>query len=740
MELVGQLSLGPSPACSVAGISVRVNDVWGYDSPSGTPLALVGLCDGTAIVDVTDPTNPTLLSTVPGPKSVWRDIKTFNQFAYIVHDILDASETNPAIGVQIVDLEDPTFPVVATLSDGFNRAHNLFIDTSRGHLYVANWKPASLLVAPGFLHPEEEHPAGGNGIRIYDLNASPTAPPFLGEWNQCNVHDLSVQGNVVYLACLRQGLWFVDVSDPTAPVTLDSFTYTQDTGGSPQTNYTHNVWPSGDGSFAVVTDEEKDQRVKFIEIPSFASPAVVSEYEALPAILAHNAFIRGDFTYISYYSEGVVVLESSDPSAVCELGYYDTYLLPVGPGATDGFRGAWGIYPYTASGLIYVSDISAGLYVLRFDPPSRAPIDLSLVLDVSGSMASTAIGGTTPKIEVLKDAVELFVEVWRPFTVPGDRLGIVYFESNVETAFIDGSISTPFCSYHKAFVTDVRGRFTGNLTALGGGLLTAVRSFEDTPKPRVVILVTDGMQNVSPMVVEAGIEAIFFDLGDTLVEDPGTGTWTLVPDAASAVAALKARGIRLGIITNVPSTWTRADLEARLESPEFLDEFEVIVLSSEAPAQKPDPAIYTHALSLLPNPPPVSHVAFVTETPEHIIGTNAMGEPVGAQAVGMVGILKAPGTSPDADHMVPNLTSIIPTRCYRCPKGLVCTRSQASPASQGRPSPTWALQFTQLASEPRRAAVGKSCLWIWPQKPEGCIILPAPRMPNCRTLSRTLWS
>ena len=52
--------------------------------------------------------------------------------------------------------------------------------------------------------------------------------------------------------------------------------------------------------------------------------------------------------------------------------------------------------------------------------------------------------------------------------------------------------------------------------------------------------------------------------------------------AAETITELQGMGVRLGIITNVPAGWDIDDLRAILAEPEFLDEFEVVILSSEA--------------------------------------------------------------------------------------------------------------------------------------------------------------
>ena len=59
------------------------SDIWGYVDGGGNEYALVGLNDGTSIVDVTDPANPFEVFFEPGMNSIWRDIKTWDNYAYV---------------------------------------------------------------------------------------------------------------------------------------------------------------------------------------------------------------------------------------------------------------------------------------------------------------------------------------------------------------------------------------------------------------------------------------------------------------------------------------------------------------------------------------------------------------------------------------------------------------------------------------------------------------------------------
>lgn len=133
------------------------------------------------------------------------------------------------------------------------------------------------------------------------------------------------------------------------------------------------------------------------------------------------------------------------------------------------------------------------------------------------------------------------------------------------------------------------------------------------------------------------LQAVFFDLGDTLVEAGPGGLFYVRAGAQETVDALQAAAIQVGVITNVPAGWDREDLEALLDDPGFLDEFDVLVLSSQAPAPKPNPLIYTFAHGQLPIPVPIEASAFVGETIGEI-GNHATAPTAGARAVGMVGI------------------------------------------------------------------------------------------------------
>ena len=64
------------------------NDCWGYVSPSGREYALMGVSNSLNVVEITDPVNPVIIGTIPHSDSLWGDIKTYLDYAYVVNEAL----------------------------------------------------------------------------------------------------------------------------------------------------------------------------------------------------------------------------------------------------------------------------------------------------------------------------------------------------------------------------------------------------------------------------------------------------------------------------------------------------------------------------------------------------------------------------------------------------------------------------------------------------------------------------
>jgi FMN phosphatase YigB (HAD superfamily) len=164
---------------------------------------------------------------------------------------------------------------------------------------------------------------------------------------------------------------------------------------------------------------------------------------------------------------------------------------------------------------------------------------------------------------------------------------------------------------------------------------------------------------------EPPVGAVLFDFGETLATHQGE-VYEPFPDTLDTIHALQELGLPLGILSNTDPGWTEQDLRDLLTVPELLDEFDLVLLSSQASSPpKPDPDIFVEAHSLLPGAPALERVAFVTEELDHLADKPA--QPTeGARAAGMVGILLAESGGPRADYVVSTLSEIATASWLRC--------------------------------------------------------------------------
>lgn len=124
--------------------------------------------------------------------------------------------------------------------------------------------------------------------------------------------------------------------------------------------------------------------------------------------------------------------------------------------------------------------------------------------------------------------------------------------------------------------------------------------------------------------------------------------FALYPEAAGVLTALKDRGIRTAVITNGPSGLQRAKLRA----VGLAAGFDAVVVSGEVGVQKPDAAIFAHALSML---------EVAADEAVHI-GDNQIADVGGARAAGLTAVwIDRNGAALDSEphHVVGDLRGLL---------------------------------------------------------------------------------
>lgn len=78
----------------------------------------------------------------------------------------------------------------------------------------------------------------------------------------------------------------------------------------------------------------------------------------------HNVIVEGTRAYLSWYSDGVLILDISDPYNPVEVARYHE-AGPEFEASNGGIQDVWGIYKVPGEPWIYASDRNGGLYLLK---------------------------------------------------------------------------------------------------------------------------------------------------------------------------------------------------------------------------------------------------------------------------------------------------------------------------------------------------------------------------------------
>jgi choice-of-anchor B domain-containing protein len=317
-------------------------NICGYTAPDGKEYALIGGSKGLIIVDISNPDAPVEIVQIPGPDNLWKEIKTYQNYAYVTSE--------GGGGCQIVDLSSlPAAPTVfhnylgdGTISNQINTIHALHIDTKKGFLYLFG---SNLFQG---------------GPVVCDLNTDPYNPVYVGKYSQNGyVHDGYADNDTLYAGHIYLGqMIMVDMTNKANPVVLGSV--------ETPSKFTHNVWLTDDHKAALTTDETGPSFLASYDITDATDIKELDRFQTTPGSgsIGHNTHIRNDWAITSWYRDGLNIVDAHRPSNLVQTASYDTW--PTEAGA--GFDGCWGAFPFFPSGTIIASNIENAAKFFVFTP------------------------------------------------------------------------------------------------------------------------------------------------------------------------------------------------------------------------------------------------------------------------------------------------------------------------------------------------------------------------------------
>lgn len=298
---------------------------WHYVDSAGGEYALVGTSKGLSIVSLDDPAKPAERFAVPGLSSNWREVKTWNGFAYV------GSEANNS-GITIVDLRQLPDTVLWKVWFGpgtdtlVRRCHT--VACADGYLYLF----------------------GGtqNGAVICDL-ADPWNPQVKSIYPQPYVHDGYIRGDTLWSSEIYAGQFSViDISDKTAPKVLA----TQPTPG----RFNHNTWLSDNGRTLFTTDEKLNTPLGAFDVSDLENITQLDQYfpSQKPTFEVHNVRVLNDYLVNPSYGGQLTIVDAHRPDNLIETAWVSL-----------GNSLVWDADPYLPSGILFATAKNEGLFIFQ---------------------------------------------------------------------------------------------------------------------------------------------------------------------------------------------------------------------------------------------------------------------------------------------------------------------------------------------------------------------------------------
>ena len=379
--------------------------------------------DGVAVIDASVPAAPQQVAALESPPDTSaEDVVVFKaehgpmagrDIAVVGIQVCGGSRYEASIfrGLQVFDVTNPAAPFeLGRLSTGCctRGLHELEVQhrADLGRTFVYASVPASEY--PDGLSPtgvrDQNLPPRGD-FRLLEVT-DPTAPAAVSDWGVvkntggplgpgqgCDPDPIfghsaepSADGKLAFISYWDSGFVALDLSNPANPVFEGKTSYEPDEDGDGHSsNYDEGrkLLFTDDEDFCKTSGSGIEKGFGYLRVYNYAdlsAPFQIGEYRTPNSIgtndpaagdyTIHNPFIVGTDVYISWYSDGVRVVDASDPTDPTEVAWFvppsaNNPIQPSQRGTLTNTTQVWGVVYEQERDLVYASDMNSGLWILR---------------------------------------------------------------------------------------------------------------------------------------------------------------------------------------------------------------------------------------------------------------------------------------------------------------------------------------------------------------------------------------
>ena len=391
---------------------------WGFFDPSHPSLCPQD--GGIAVLDVRDPVHPVQVADLPGSGASVEDVEAYtakygplagHEIAVVGTQWCATSRLDPAAaGHRGLDLWDVTLPSAPVKLGSYDvgccmrGVHEFEVldrtDLRKTFVYASvpfaeradSTSPNGVRDRAGkgeariidITNPYSPVEVSDFGIKR-DLGLDPAAGQGCFAISFGHGMNPSEDGKLLFVSYWDAGYITLDVSRPASPRFLGRWTYAaNEDGDAHSTSYDNargllfgadeDFCKGGPGivpgwGFLRVFDASKPGALK--QIGEYHTPNSFGKADpGAGDYVIHNPLVVGTDVYLSWYTDGVRVVDTRDPRNPVEVANFvpPAYKNPVTPRQRNTLTNTtqvWGIAYDAATGLSYASDMNSGLWILR---------------------------------------------------------------------------------------------------------------------------------------------------------------------------------------------------------------------------------------------------------------------------------------------------------------------------------------------------------------------------------------